>query len=396
MVFKIISFLLLTVVTSTPFKTDIKKNADATTTDGKVIYVDVSLNDSLIDNDPYLQYVKGSTKTKYNLVLDDNNIYHTEANITFPKDGYYEIHNSTDYVSDKIDSVTLAKNNYNYVCASGDKAIQGYGYYTGRTSNPKGATYKTQRVWLNNDNTYFYGNDDWGSHCKNVIGYFNDENNWQMVTMPSVINTYDNRNYYYADIPYYVTSVHFLRMGETEHHNYLMYQDVEISRLTWGGCYFAGTSSYEDFLNTKTSYVDGADSTLLSMVLESYLTYGMDFSNGCASTTIRNLYSTWFEHKSATSADLKNTKIMDYTGYAANGNSYEGLEKTSSFSLNEKWNTMCSNAGIDPNTGKTRTINLSWLSGDNAKFFVIVGGVGFIFTLLAITYAILKKKLKHR
>ena len=93
---------------------------------------------------------------------------------------------------------------------------------------------------------------------------------------------------------------------------------------------------------------------------------------------------------------LKNTKILDYTGYTTNGNSYEGLEKTTPFSLSEKWNSMCNRVGIDPNTGKTRTVNFSWLSGNTGKFFVIVGGVGFGCTLLALAFAIFKKKKQRR
>ena len=90
---------------------------------------------------------------------------------------------------------------------------------------------------------------------------------------------------------------------------------------------------------------------------------------------------------------MKNYKIQDYTGYSSNNNSYEGLEKTSYFSVNEKWNTMCSQAGIDPNTGKKRSfINLSFLSSDTGKFVFFLGGSIILGIALYVTLKIIEKK----
>ena len=288
----------------------------------------------------------------------------------------------------------LKENNYNYVCLSSYEEekkpkTKGYGYFGEKVNNP-GASYATQRVWLNNQNSDFYANDDWGTPCKNAIGYY-DKDKWNVIVMPSVINSYDSNVYYYADIPASLTSIHFMRVSQSENHSYLVYQDRLINSLNYGACYFSGINGYDDYLNMYNAPVMSADATLLSMVVESYLTYGKDLSNGCVESTIKNLFSTWFANKSATNDDLKNAKILDYTGYSSNGNSYEGLTKNSSFSVNEKWNTMCSQADIDPKTGEARG---NWLLsfGSNTMALVIIGGVSVVAVIGALIYIILKRK----
>ena len=144
-----------------------------------------------------------------------------------------------------------------------------------------------------------------------------------------------------------------------------------------------------------TTNVNGADATLLSLVVESYLTYGKDNSNGCTESTIKNLFNTWFRNKSASSDDLKNTKILDYTGYAANGNSYEGLVKNAYFSINEKWNTMCSQVGIDPNTGEARGIDWSWFQSNTFKIILIIGGTSLIVIGGVVVLLIVRKRKRQ-
>ena len=76
---------------------------------------------------------------------------------------------------------------------------------------------------------------------------------------------------------------------------------------------------------------------MLAFVVEAYLTYGKSPSNGDVTYVIQSLYKTWFNNKSANKDEMKARKIYDYTGYAKNGNSYEGLTKDGLFSVNEKW-----------------------------------------------------------
>ena len=385
MLFKVLTVVTL-LATSISFKTYEKKFLDDNNdSSDKTIYVDISINESLKDNDPYLHYVDGDNEKNINLILDDDYIYHTESNISFSGSGYYEICCSADFVTDHIDNTVLSKDNYNYVCVGQNTNIQGYGYYGDRLVNP-GATYKTQRVWLYNTNTDFTTNDDWGGKRAITIGYYYD-GKWNVIEMPKVVNTYDEKVYYYADIPASVTSVSFMLSSNSDGHKYLNYKDYVVKQLSYGVCYAIG-----DGIDISTISVEGADATLLSMVVESYLTLNKDISNGAYSATVKNLFTTWFEHKSATVNDLKNQKILDYIGYASNGNSYEGLEKTTFFSVNEKWNTMCNQAGIDPKTGMARAINFSWFEGNTGCFIIFVGGTALVVSLITIAAIIIKKK----
>ena len=245
--------------------------------------------------------------------------------------------------------------------------------------NP-GATYETQRIWLshNIDNEY-----------DNYV-YYQYNDNSCVIKMESIINVYDSSTYYYVDVPYQVTSIHFLKMFTTTD-DYIINRDINIDYLTYGSCYIYDSNS----TGAITTNVNGADATLLSLVVEAYLTYGKDNSNGCTESTIKNLFNTWFRNKSASSDDLKNTKILDYTGYAANGNSYEGLVKNAYFSINEKWNTMCSQVGIDPNTGETRGIDWSWLQSRTFKMILIIGGTSLVVIGGVVVLLIVRKRRRQ-
>ena len=381
------------------------KKVNAEPVENKTLYIDLSLNDKFLENaaNPYIKYNNGSDVTVSLLTNNKIHIYYTEKNIpieVFNNEEYgFEIgafngEYKTSWISGG-DNV-LKENNYNYICLDHyvqdeNAKIKGYGYFGNKDVNP-GATYLTQRVWLNNDNTFLDNDiDNWG--YENAVGYFDDKDNYHILVMSSIINLHDNRTYYYADIPEYVSSIKFMRISKTDNgHNYLIYQNVDINYLSYGVCYFAGVTSYEDYLNITPSSVDGATAAMLHLVVEAYLTYGKSSSNGCSSLTVKNLFNTWFKNKSATKDELKNEKIPDYTGYSSNGNSYEGLTKNSYFSVNEKWNTMCSQAGIDPNTGNIRTFTLSWFDKDTTKMLLIIGGVAVIVCGGAVALMIIRRK----
>ena len=253
-------------------------------------------------------------------------------------------------------------------------ALSIHAKYDEITPNP-GATYKTQRIWLSNhiENPY-----------ENYVYYqFNDLD--YTIKMESIINVYDSSTYYYVDVPYQVTSIHFIEMSDS-----IINRDITINSLTYGTCY-----TYDSNSGVTTTNVNGADATLLSLVVEAYLTYGKDNSNGCTESTIKNLFNTWFRNKSASSDDLKSIKILDYTGYAANGNSYEGLEKNAYFSVNEKWNTMCSQVGIDPNTGEARGIDWSWFQSRTFKMILIIGGTSLIVVGGVVVLLIVRKRKRQ-
>lgn len=246
-------------------------------------------------------------------------------------------------------------------------------YSEAKIVNP-GATYETQRVWLTN----FVDT----SNYKPVVSY--DD---VTIDMVSVTNSKDSKVYYYADIPYKKTSVTFRKTSISDESSYT---EIVVPTLAYGVCYYLNPEN-----NGKVTpvVVDSADINLLALVVESYLTYGKDDSNGTTNFTVKSLFNTWFRNKSASKEDMKNVKIWDYTGYAANGNKYDGLVKNAQFSVNEKWNTMCSQAGIDPNTGLDRNNFLEWIK--EHKSLVIALGVGIVVVIGGATILIIHKKKKE-
>ena len=241
--------------------------------------------------------------------------------------------------------------------------------------NP-GATYLTQRVWL----TF---NTIEEVPFTPAVSYDTSES-YEIVRMEKTPNGYDGKNYYYADIPYLKNNMHFLGISE----NSEVLHDKFIPSISYGSCYFIG-STYEDFENITTGIVEGANYIILGLVVEAYLTYGKADSNGCTQQTISNLEKTWFDKMSATKKELKENKINDYTGYSSNGNSYEGLQKTSSFSISEKWNTMKSQAGV-----RQKTSFFKDLFGSNTFIFLLIAGSSVIILGLAIGLMFLEKKRK--
>ena len=160
-----------------------------------------------------------------------------------------------------------------------------------------------------------------------------------------------------------------------------------IESLKYGVCYSYINDKYD------TSIVYGADATLLSLVVEAYLTYGKSDSNGATKSTISNLNETWFKNKSATNDDLNNTKILDYSGYSKNNNSYEGLTKDTQYSVNEKWNTMLSGSGANQKEGLFKRLK-DWLTNSSSVGYVLIGSVA-VLTIAGVTiYLIIRKKKK--
>ena len=381
--------LLLTGLSSISFNHQVVKaeeNID------KVIYFDFSLLNGDLDGNLVCSYYDESEHS-FNLISDGYDIYHSDINIPYEVLSNEDYHLDLTIFEENISFINspLKDSIYNYVCfnkVDDQLVIEGYGYYSPKLTNP-GASYKTQRIWLNNDVSSFYSNDSWGKGNKTAAAYV-DNGQLEIIIMTAMLNSYDSEYYYYADIPSNISSLYFIKLSQSENHNYLFYDVVKVSQLSYGSCYFMNEN--DDGYYVTTGIVYNADAMLLSSVVEAFLTYGKDDSNGCSSLTIRNLFNTWFMNKSASSSDLKNAKILDYTGYSANGNSYEGLTKTSSFSVNEKWNTMCSQAGIDPKTGAYRSFNTSFLKSEEFKATLVIGGVAIVIIALVIIYLIIKRK----
>ena len=293
-----------------------------------------------------------------------------------------------------ISNSVLQYDNYNYVLVPAtcpdEYGTRTFGYYGDKTSNP-GASADTQRVWLKNDNSDFYNNDDWGTGCKNAIGYTYAAS-WHVMYMECVENAKNHNDYFYADIPASVTDVHFMRMSAATGHQYAVYQDAYISTLSYGVCHFAGTANYGDFVNITTGVVYGADEVLLSAVLSGYVVCTSDASNGANQTTVHNLFGTWIENKDGTT-DMETT-IKDYVSgsyTAQDPDSYDGLSKTADWSLEAKWNALCDHANVNPTTGvalsKTTTFVPAQSASNEALIAIItisaisllaVGGYFFI------------------
>ena len=351
----------------------------------KTLYVDFYLNEDykVKAADAYVAYtVKDAALPAhasltsvgndiYSFVLPIDVLEATDSKISVE----YVVSQDTDdqlvATSDYLNPEILVEDDYNYVCLNTEGGIDGYGYFGAKAENP-GATYATQRVWLG------IPADKASKDSNYVAGYYNVENIWTLIAMPSLINATDGMVLYYADIPAANTSVTFYETDNTESHSYTIYDSYKVDTLSYGVCYTPNGDSL------VTAQVNGADATILAAVVESYLTYGDLPSNGTVASTVKSLYSTWFEKKSASDSALKSTQILDYTGYTANGNSYEGLTKKSSFSVNEKWNTMCSQAGIDPKTGEARSLSLNIGSISKKTLLLLFGGSAAFIALLGV------------
>ena len=363
----------------------------------KTLYVDLSLCNMPSEERTYsFSYVVEEVEYEIELLPLNHDIYQTKffipASVLALSSPEFIVHayqGEEEVFHIELGEHPFALPNYDYVCLD-EEGVIGYGYYKAARKNP-GATYATQRVFLVNDNEAFYGLDEWGSTCINAVGY-QSEGGYDMVAMDMIPGLKSGKDYYFADIPEEVTSLEFLCLSSGENHGYLHYASAAVTSLSYGVCYYAGVGTLDDYSKVKTDIVEDADAGMIATVVESYLTYGKGDANGCTELTVSNLYNTWFARKAATSEELKATKILDYTGYSANGNSYVGLEKTSSFSVNEKWNTMCSQAGIDPNTGKKRSF-FSFLDFSNPiLLIVLVVGVGAVVSLGVMLYMLKKKK----
>ncbi len=369
----------------------------------RFLYVDLSLwaQDSLEPLGCKLTYIAGEVGEELGLTNIHDCVYKTDEKLSPAVLAYAEAHLTVHaYLGEEqLFALELANHpfgthgEYDYVCIDLESKLT-YGHYGEVKENP-GATYETQRVFLVNDNPYFYDEDEWGNPCVNAVGYYCEES-YFVTAMTFIPSAKNGRKYYYADIPYAVGAVQFLRLPGTEGHQYAFYQTADVASLSFGVCYFAGTASLAEYSKVSIGSVYEADAAMLGTVVESYLTYGKDDSNGCTKLTVSNLFSTWFENKSATNEDLKTAKILDYTGYSANGNSYEGLTKNAQFSVNEKWNTMCSQAGIDPKTGKERGWFFSFLDISNPILLIgIVIGLGLVISLIVMFVLLARKKRRE-
>ena len=362
----------------------------ADTVTSKYIYVDVSNNTKFKEEGalPYIAYTTAAKATvSLELVKDD--IYKTAEALplelfTNTKYSFEIACFEGSYKTDAIKGgIKLQEDYYDYVLLSSfveetKPTIEGYGIYKERDEKPNpDLTYKHQRIWLS-DNVQS------SVDYELAVSYIYS-NVYHIATMSKVINSYDQKSYYYVDIPFEKNSLHFLRISQ----KYMIYQDTYIAGISHGCCYYSG-AKYADFDNITTKAVDGADYVILGLVVEAYLTYGKADSNGCTEKTIKNLEETWFAKKSATADELKQNKIMDYAGYASNGNSYEGLSKTASYSINEKWNTMKSQAGV-----RTQTNFFEKLLASQSTFLLVVGGTSVVVVGLVIFLMIFMTKKKR-
>jgi len=283
----------------------------------KTIYVDLSLNETFTAKGAshYIFYVEGNETVNVDLELVSNGIYSVSLPLeTFDKSGFAFNVNCSIPSEEEESSPTihasavikgdsdLRKSNRNYVALSEDDeselgAIEGFGFYGERTED-SGATYATQRVWLTNayikESKLPFGE-------ANAVGYFEKEE-WHVIDMTKAANG-DGTILYYADIPYEAVSVDFLRVADAGSHNYCIYSDIEVAPLSYGCCYALSENG------VRTQQVVGADVNLLALVVEAYLTYGDSPSNGSVSSTVTNLFDTWFAKKSADANSMNKATI---------------------------------------------------------------------------------------
>ena len=359
----------------------------------KIIYVDLSHNDKFLDSaNTCIRFGDKNNPTQVNLIEVSDDIYKVETSIpleVFKNETLgFEVYSfDLEYKSIWINGNNKLKEaNYNYICLSEyiedeDALIEGYGIYGDKVTHPEEATYETQRIWINDDIINSY------KEITLAVGY-SYQNKWNiLLNKYSLLIPTTQRTYFYFDIPYEVNSIHFYRISNEDGHDYLIYQDYDVNGLTYGVCYYSGTS-YEDFDSIKTTIVFDATADILKSVVEAYLTLGKDDSNGSTKSTITNIKTTWWDNKAASTDALKATKLLDYTGYAANNNSYVGLKKSVPYSVYEKWSGLTQNAGI-----ASSNFNLfSKLTGSSLFPYAIIGGVSLVVVILVLILMIQNRK----
>lgn len=281
----------------------------------------------------------------------------------------------TQYIVTFEGVMPLYEETNNYVCLSeyredNPEPIKGFGYYGTRKKNP-GATCLTQRVWLYDADSEYMGG--------YAVGYIK-EGVLQLANMETTVNSFDRFVYRFADIPYELTEAYFIKLSG------FCTDFCAKTPLIYGSCFKIRDSSL------TTGIVDGAGAGLLGMVVEAYLTYGSSPSNGSVGSTISTVFQTFFKNKSASSEDMKETKILDYGGGSYKEGRYDpDVPKSTYYTVNEKWNTLCSQAGIDPKTGEARGWSLVLgFSGDMKKSLLIVGGTLFVIIVAGSAYLIWK------
>ena len=57
---------------------------------------------------------------------------------------------------------------------------------------------------------------------------------------------------------------------------------------------------------------------------------------------------------------------------------------------------MCSQVGIDPNTGEHRSIDISWFQSEKFKAALIIGGVALLSIGGVIVFLVVKKKRREQ
>lgn len=365
-----------------------KSSVETRAEGAKDIYFDFSKIDGFEEKEatPYIKFQGLEVPEAPLIKLEDGVFKSSEAiaidQLTLDEKGFMvSLYDNGDNLLNQsgwIINPEFALDAYNYMSFIEEEnalTVQGYGYYGDKKDNP-GATYASQRVWL-------WANDELDDI--HAVGYYS-HGTWYVLKMDFYVNT-DGNVYYYADIPYEVTSISFLNMSS----NYLIDRKIDIKTLTHGVCYQPNEAAVSGY---SFATVVGADASLLAKVVEAYLTYGKDPSNGAVEEVLEKVFTTWFKNKIATSDELKQAKILDYTGYSANGNSYVGLEKTSSFSVNEKWNAMCSQAGINPNTGAKRVGFIGSIFGSKTVMVGILGSAALVILLGLFGVLERKRRLK--
>ena len=354
----------------------------------EIVYVDFSNNINLLNNglNAYISFQNDSET--FLLTHVEDCVYQSSLPFdrlrdeeTFFRIGFYS--------SAIISSWINLKNDYNYVylgdCINNQFIeITGLGYYKLNIKKENNATYSSQRIWLKQGDSSYSFEDN----RKLAIKYeqFNEK---YLVLMNSVDNAYDSSLYYFADIPAFLTEFSFFVVSIKSNNSCLCYQNYKVNQLIYGACH---SFDLANGFSIKQVFVSGANAFLLSLVVEAYLTYGEGDANGSTYKTVKTLFQTWFSNKSATKSDLKKTIIKDYSGFLENGGTYEGLEKDTNYSVNEKWNAMCLNAGVDPNSGELlKDKPLFKISGKAIVIVILCASLIISITLIIV----LKEKKKN-
>lgn len=204
---------------------------------------------------------------------------------------------------------------------------------------------------------------------------------------------------YYFDLPTDVTKFVLLRLNPTEenskHTVWNQSDDMtasNVSKTALNYLYFDNSK-----IKVSSSAYTGAGAHTLKEVLMEFPTCST--SKADVQSLYTNFWAQKWDNNNGKVSEVTLTEDYDYAAYVLAGKSYSGLTPTSAIDLptvEEKWNALCANAGVNPNTGVALAGKvLTPIQSETAVAPALTAGIAAIGVAAAGTMLFVAKKRKE-